>query len=340
MTSPLVRTPLLLEPIAVPRVWGGERILRELHPELDAEAPIGESWEVSDVGEDGTYHSVVAGTGAERVTLRELLVASPTEVLGSAIYQPGTAPRLPLLYKFIDARDVLSVQIHPDDALAAELGGEGRGKTEAWIILDAEPGAHIVYGLEEGLGYTEYLDQAKAGRGDEGLHRVPVARGDIVYLPAGTLHAIGSGILLAEIQQSSDITYRIHDWNRMGLDGKPRQLHLDEAARVTPIEPPPCPLPLPDGVEAGEDHASMRIDGEFFTLLEIRSSGAGHTPESSSDRFAIFSCLEGQAELSHGGKTFEVPECGVVFVPAAARAEEIELRGSFWGLWMEPKEGV
>ncbi|MGE3165657.1 MAG: type I phosphomannose isomerase catalytic subunit [Planctomycetota bacterium] len=327
--------PLRLRPIPVQRVWGGERILREVHPGLSAEPPIGESWCVSDVGADASFHSEIVWpepcpVDAPR-TLREWLLQAPREVLGARFHQPGREPRLPLLYKFIDAREALSVQVHPDDALVAELGLEGAGKTEAWIILDAAPGASIVYGLEPGLTYEGYLARARVGRGAEGLARVPVQRGDIAYLPAGTLHAIGAGVMLAEIQQSSDTTYRIYDWDRPGLDGRPRTLHLDEAARVRPVTPPPCPLPVPAEVAPG---VRVRIADAPFRLTELRLTPtvpAVTLPPD--DRFAILSVLDGQAELADGTR---LAKGEVLFYPAAARASAVTLRGTGWALWMEP----
>lgn len=332
---PATEAPLRLRPIPVQRVWGGERILREVHPGLEAEPPIGESWCVSDVGADPRFHSEIcwptsSPPNAPR-TLNDLLAVAPREVLGASIYRPGIAARLPLLYKFIDAREALSVQVHPDDELVAERGLEGAGKTEAWIILDTVPGATIVYGLVPGLSYSDYLIAARAGRGAEGLARVEVKRGDIVFLPAGTLHAIGAGVLLAEIQQSSDTTYRIFDWNRAGLDGKPRELHLDQAAHVRPVTPPPCPLPVPAELRPG---VTVRIEDAPFRLTELRVGTKQPVSLEAADRFAILSVLEGDVRLPDGTR---LTRGEVLFFPGAARTQPVRLEGEAWALWMEPQ---
>lgn len=337
MSDSVYRLPMRLAPIPVERVWGGERLLTELHPNLssDAGGPIGETWEVSDVGDDPALHSVVTEGPANGRTLRELLRADPRALLGDEVCDSvGDPPTLPLLFKFIDAKDVLSVQVHPSDDLLRELGLTGYGKSEAWVIIDADPDAEIVYGLEEGLSLSEYVEMARGGRGSEGFRRVPVARGDVFNLPAGVLHAIGGGILLAEIQQSSDTTYRIYDWDRLGLDGRPRDLHLDAAACVVPPDPiPPGPLPSVSG-----DGFVTRIAGPPFSLQELSaSSGAAAVPHEEGRRFGILSVLEGDGILQiSDGAPLAVSRGDVVFFPAAAGSAELQASSALWALWMGP----
>ncbi len=296
---------------------------------------MGESWEVSDVGDDSTLHSVVADGSDPPITLRELLREDPPGMLGESMSTRDGEVRLPLLFKYIDAREALSVQVHPTDDLAAKLRLDGGGKSEAWIVLDASPGATIIYGLEDGLSFAEYVKSAGAGRGAEGLRRVPVRRGDIIYLPAGTLHAIGAGVLLAEIQQSSDHTFRLYDWDRLGLDGRPRRLHLEEARLVSPPHPlPPCPLP------AGKLRGlfTSRLEGAPFTLEELRSDARMVPWPDTRQRFAIFSLLEGRALLETGlGEKLPLRPGDVLFVPAAVAAPcLLYLESPVWGLWMQP----
>ena len=330
-------TPLRVTPIPVTRVWGGERLLGDIHADksLRAEPPVGETWEISDVGGDAALHSTVsAGEHAGR-TLRQLVLESPEVMLGAAVAPTLATPHLPLLYKFIDAGTPLSVQVHPDDALVQELGLDGYGKTEAWIIMEAEPEAEIVYGLEPGLDLAGYVGQARQGRGAEGFCRLPVKKGDIVFLPAGVVHAIGAGILLAEIQQSSDITYRIYDWDRMGLDGKPRQLHLDECEKVgPPTHVPPCPLPEP----SGEEGFHCRIEGPPFSLWELRaqSTTPRAIPHDVGQRFGILSVLEGSASLRTPHGDYPLGRGQTLFVPAAAEISELEPSPASWTLWMHP----
>ena len=225
---------LHLLPIGVRRPWGGDQRLAQLRPQLDALPPIGECWEVSDVGEEDTsLHSVVADGSDAGQSLRSLIEADPERILGQ-IANGTSPPRLPLLFKFIEAAQDLSVQVHPDDELARRLGLGPWGKSEAWIILDAIPGATLQVGLKEGWTVESLVELARSGQDiSQALREHQISRGDIIHLPAGTIHSIGAGILLAEIQQSSDVTWRVDDGGRVGLDGKPRQLHLDQVLMTT-----------------------------------------------------------------------------------------------------------
>jgi mannose-6-phosphate isomerase len=214
---------LKFEPILKPTVWGGRELARLFGRRLPGDGPFGESWELVDLPGEG---SVVADGPLLGATLADLRRDRPEELLGPASLLEG---RFPLLLKFIDARRTLSVQVHPDEAACARLGGGARPKTEAWYVIDREPGAALYVGLREGVDRALFEDGLSQGTLEDLLRRVPVEPGDFVHLPAGTVHAIGAGIVLAEVQQASDTTYRVFDWNRVGLDGKPRALHVAEA---------------------------------------------------------------------------------------------------------------
>lgn len=335
--------PFLLSPIAVPRVWGGSRLLTEIHPDLPAPRggdglplPVGETWEVSDLEDDPALHSTIrTGADAGR-SLRAVIREDPLAILGAAGAASGHdgAPELPLLFKFIDAREDLSVQVHPTDELLRRFGHPGRGKSEAWVILDALPGARVYVGYSPGWDLERLVAAARAGGGAEALRAVPVARGDVIDLPAGLVHAIGAGVLLAEIQQSSDITWRIHDWGRLGLDGKPRPLHLVEAAQTRAPDPlPPCPLPPPTP-GAGWHRA---VDGPHFRLEIWRAEGEEVPIRRRMDRFGLLALLQGEEARLTGRAPLSIPTGGVVFVPAAVRDELIlRARGPLWALWIEP----
>lgn len=211
------------EPLYKQVVWGGRRLAPLLDRQLPGADPIGESWEVVDLPGD---QSKVVGGPAHGATLAQLRQRWQEELMGRAALLEG---RFPLLLKFIDAARTLSVQVHPDEGACARLGGGARPKTEAWYIIDRDPGAELYVGLAPGVTRETFAEAIGQGTVDELLHRLPVEPGDFVYLPSGTIHAIGQGIALAEVQQSSDTTYRVFDWNRLGLDGKPRQLHVAEA---------------------------------------------------------------------------------------------------------------
>jgi len=326
-----------LQPILVPRVWGGGRIVEEIHPDLAGTCggqPIGESWEVSDVGEDPAFHSRIIDGPGEGDTLRTWIEHDPVAMLGDRVFRDGAPPRLPLLFKFLDARAPLSVQVHPSDELVARAGLVGEaGKTEAWFILAADPNSWIVHGLE-GVEYQEYLAWARDGRGASGLRRVELVAGDLAYLPSGTVHAIGPGYLLAEIQQSSDSTYRLHDWDRVGLDGQPRQLHLDEASRVEPPELLPCPYPVGSANGPWTDRLpAARAPFEIRELIADRPT----TLPQASGRFSIFFLMSGLAQVDGGHSVRSMSAGDVVFVPAATRDTRlVPADGEIRGLWMAP----
>ena len=213
--------PLTFQPIFKERVWGGRNLERLYQKALPADQPIGESWEITDRPEGV---SVIANGPHAGKTLRWLMENRRQDILGSAAAPAGP---FPLLIKILDAKETLSVQVHPPAGVAAQFGGEP--KTEMWYIADATPEAALYAGLKKGATRDEFERRAKDGTVAECLHRVPVHTGDAMFLPSGRLHAIGGGNVIFEIQQNSDTTYRVFDWNRVGLDGKPRQLHVAES---------------------------------------------------------------------------------------------------------------
>lgn len=213
--------PYVLEPKLSPAIWGGDALVRRFGKPGDSAQPTGESWECWD--ENRIANGAFAGA-----TLGEL-----RERLGRELTGPiDPAHTFPVLTKIIDARAPLSVQVHPDDAYAQRVEHQPNGKTECWYILDCEPGAELVLGWKRDTSREEYERRVADGTLAEILRSVPVRPGEAFYLPAGTLHAIGAGIRLFETQQASDLTYRIFDWNRVGADGKPRELHVQKAADV------------------------------------------------------------------------------------------------------------
>lgn len=213
--------PFPLEPREVEVIWGGDALVRRYGKPGDPAAKIGESWECWDA------NRVRDGEFAGR-TVAELRKELRTQFVGAL----DPARIFPILTKFIDARAALSVQVHPDDAYAQRVEGERNGKTECWLVLEAEPNATIVLGWNRNTSRAEFLERLKEGSLDDVLRRVRVRPGDVFYLPAGTVHAIGAGIILYETQQASDLTYRVFDYNRVGADGKPRELHVEKAADV------------------------------------------------------------------------------------------------------------
>jgi mannose-6-phosphate isomerase len=214
--------PLTFLPIFKERVWGGCELERLYGKNLPPSQPIGESWEISDRPGDA---SVIANGPLAGKNLRWLMENHATEVLGDA--KPAAEGRFPLLCKILDARDKLSLQVHPPGDKAKKLKGEP--KTEIWFIADAAPDASLYVGLKRGVTRVEFEKKISDGSVADCFHCIPVHAGDAMFLPSGRVHAIGAGLVIFEIQQNSDTTYRVFDWNRVGLDGNPRELHVAQS---------------------------------------------------------------------------------------------------------------
>jgi mannose-6-phosphate isomerase len=214
--------PLTFQPFFKERIWGGRELEHLYGKPLPPGVPIGESWEVSDRPGDA---SVIREGALAGKTLRWLMENRAAELLGPA--RPAAGQAFPLLCKILDARDKLSLQVHPPAAKAAELQGEP--KTEMWYIAAAGPGAELYVGLQAGVTRAAFERKIQDGTVADCFHRVPVRAGDAMFLPSGRVHAIGADLVIFEIQQNSDTTYRVFDWNRVGLDGRPRELHVAQS---------------------------------------------------------------------------------------------------------------
>jgi mannose-6-phosphate isomerase len=241
--------PFIFHPIFKERVWGGRELEKLYGKKLPPGKIIGESWEISDRPGD---ESIVANGKFAGKTLRWLMENRARELLGDA--KPANENRFPLLIKILDAREKLSLQVHPPANKAAELKGEP--KTEMWFIADAAPDASLYVGLKRGVTRAEFEKKIADGSVAECFHRIPVRAGDTMFLPSGRVHAIGGGLVIFEIQQNSDTTYRVFDWNRVGLDGKPRELHV--AQSLASIDFNDFEPKLADAKFAGNDFVKTR----------------------------------------------------------------------------------
>lgn len=297
--------PLLLAPIYRRYLWGGRRFATALGRHLPPGDDFAESWELVDRGADQTL--VAAGPLAGR-SLGELVRGAGAALLG----RHAPRPAFPLLFKFLDACRDLSVQVHPDDARAARLVPPDLGKTEAWYVVDAAPGGRIYAGLAPGVDAAALAAALRSGRCDEVLHSFAPRPGDCVFIPAGTVHAIGAGLLVAEIQQSSDVTYRLFDWNRVAADGRPRPLHveagLEAVTRFGPVHPV--------RPATGTDPVVRRlVECDSFVFDEIRPGGEWET--GGDDACGFVAVLSGTVQFDPSWRLPAVTRGGCVLLPAA-----------------------
>ena len=224
--------PLVFKPILKPKIWGGRMLESVVGKTLNTNEPIGESWELADLEDD---QSVVHQGPAAGITLGQLVKEWGRDLIGRAELFQG---RFPLLLKFLDARQPLSVQVHPDQKMAERLGGNVRVKNEAWHVLDAEPDGAIYRGLADGVTKESFVEAIEAGTVASTLKRVAVKPGQCYYLPSGTVHALGAGVVVAEVQTPSDITYRVYDWDRVDPNtGRGRTLHIPDALQCINFGP-------------------------------------------------------------------------------------------------------
>ena len=281
--------PLVFEPLFMERVWGGRRLEQLYHKKLVPGARIGESWEIVDREE---AQSVVHDGPLRGLTLHELWTTRRDEIFGPGV---GDSPRFPLLVKMLDAQERLSLQVHPPAELAAGLDGEP--KTEMWYLAHTEAGADVFAGLAGPTNRERFEEALKDGRAAELVQRLPVEQGDAIFIPSGRIHAIGAGCLIVEIQQNSDTTYRVFDWNRVGLDGRPRTLHVEQSLQSTDFgDVQPQLQPKLDGPVA------TVVACSFFRVEKWTLDTPRPALENSGGRFAIFTVLEGGAECA--GKSF------------------------------------
>jgi len=313
MTGPLKFKPILKE-----KIWGGDRLGQMFGKGIPAGAKIGESWELSDRPEDT---SLIAEGPMEGETLRDLVKFRAGDLFGSG---PGPLNngRFPLLVKFIDASDKLSVQVHPDDAFSAVCGLREPGKSECWYFLEAPPGG-VVLGVKPGTTRGEFEDLIKSGRVDERLNYVRPDEGGLVYCPAGTVHAITHPAVIVEIQQNADTTFRLHDWGRMGLDGKPRELHVEKGLGAIRLEPRSDLMPRPVRVSRDPFVWDQMLDCSKFTVsrwnVTAPSSTGAHPNE-----YEILICIGGKGELkTQNGDKVPVSLGDTILVPACIRTYDL-----------------
>jgi len=318
--------PLAFEPFLRTMVWGGDKIapFKQIHTDVPL---IGESWEISGYGD---HLTVVANGPQQGKTLPELIAAYREQLVGKKVYAEY-GDQFPLLVKFIDARQDLSIQVHPDDAMALRRHGSGfKGKTEMWYVIGADPGACLYCGLKSAVTPEEYEAHVADGTVTDILARYEVRPGDVFFLPAGRIHAICSGCLIAEIQQTSDLTYRIFDYGRLGLDGKPRQLHTELAKEA--IDYRVLPSYKTDYTPVPDQKVEL-VSCPFFTTDLYDLSKAFALDLTALDSFLIVMCIGGE------GRLIDTEDDGTQVETSLSQGQTLLIPASSRGIQLIPAEG-
>jgi mannose-6-phosphate isomerase len=322
--------PLTFQPIFKERVWGGRNLARLYQKALPPDVPIGEAWEITDRPEGV---SVIANGPLAGKDLRWLMEHHGKDLLGEAA---DCAGRFPLLIKLLDAQDTLSIQVHPPACVAPKLGGEP--KTEMWYIADAQPDAGLFVGLKQGVTRADFERAIQDGTVAECVHRVPVKAGDAMFLPSGRLHAIGAGLVIFEIQQNSDTTYRVFDWNRVGLDGKPRELHVSQSLAsidFNDFEPPPITSRYSRNLSFKLRYI---VEHPLFTVngCQVKRGGRFYIRGSSPQ---IIGLLRGRLVLSYQGQDLRLAPGQFALLPACLERTAVVAETQVEFLQAEPGPG-
>lgn len=309
--------PIIFEPICMEKVWGGNKLVKLLNKQVDEHKPYGESWEIAQLGE---IDSFVENGFLKGNTLSEIIEIYMNELLGDQVYLKY-GEEFPLLFKFIDANDKLSIQVHPDNEVA-QYRHNAYGKCEMWYVVDAEPNAQII------LGFKEKIDKQKLFKAIEDkslsnlLNYENVKKGDVFYIPSGTVHALLKGVVVAEIQQNSDITYRLYDWDRPDLDGKPRKLHIELALDVINYD---VQKNLVVKYQIAEQKRIPLVANAYFTTNLISFDNSLVFDYSKLDSFVVCMCVDGSFDLktSNNDEIIKISKGQTVLIPA--EIEEVTL---------------
>ena len=324
--------PLKFKPRIKERIWGGSAILNKRSKaaaRLDKSKPYGESWDLSSVKGD---ISVVANGFLKGNNLTESIEVYMGDLVGEQHFE-RFGLEFPLLVKYLDCNDKLSVQVHPDDTLAEERHNS-YGKTEAWYVADCKPGAAIYLGFKDlNITREEYLAAVAESRLAELLNRIEVKKGDVFYIPAGTVHALGAGIEVVEVQQTSDVTYRIYDWDRVDASGKGRELHTALAVDAIDFEADADLLHKQYNLSKGG--VAKVIDTQFFTMSLMDVDGSKSLDRSSLDSFIIYIALCGDFKISADGKEESLANGELILVPAQCCDIEFEGNGQIMEVYIK-----
>ncbi|KGO93404.1 type I phosphomannose isomerase catalytic subunit [Flavobacterium subsaxonicum] len=297
--------PLVFEPILQDRIWGGTKLKTDLGKNIPTQTT-GESWELSAVS--GNVSVVREGEYAGK-PLTYLLEQFPTEVLGTKVHEQFGA-QFPLLFKFLDAREDLSIQVHPNDELAKQRHNSF-GKTEMWYVMQADPGSRIIVGFKEKSSPEEYLEKLESKKLIDILNQVEAKKGDVYFLETGTIHAIGAGIVIAEIQQTSDITYRIYDWDRVDANGKGRELHVEQALDAMNYNT----TDTKKEYNKDENKSNTMVDCPYFTTNFLPLNGFTEISKNGNS-FTVYICTDGEYSIEADNVTYTFKKGDTVLIPA------------------------
>lgn len=304
-TMSLHTYPMVFEPILKERIWGGTKLKDLFNKPLTSDIT-GESWELSTVPGD---ISLVAEGEYKGKPLSELISQFPEEILGSEVHKKfGT--EFPLLFKFIDAKEDLSIQVHPNDELAKKRHNSF-GKTEMWYVMQADEGARIVVGFKEKSSREDYLKNLESKTLLSILKEVPVKKGDVFFLETGTIHAIGAGIVIAEIQQTSDITYRVYDWDRVDAKGKSRELHIDQALDAINYDT----IATERTYAKEKNRSNPAVVCPYFTTNYLPLEGKIEINKSDKS-FTVYMCMEGDFKIKYNSSLWNYKKGDTVLIPA------------------------
>lgn len=309
--------PLQFDPILKERIWGGEKLHSVLNKPITSKIT-GESWELSAV--DGDVSTIANGEWKGK-PLTTVIDEFPDELLGTAIHK-RFGKQFPLLFKYLDAKEDLSIQVHPNDALAKERHNSF-GKTEMWYVMQADPNAKIIVGFKENSSPEEYLKSLEDKNILSKLNSIEVKQGDVFFIETGTVHAIGAGIVIAEIQQTSDITYRIYDFDRKDASGNTRELHVDLALEAINYHT----TNTQKDYSKKKNQSNVMVDCPYFTTNLIPLDGTLKV-EKNGDCFTVYMCVDGHFSLESEGTKYDYKKGDTVLIPAALRTLSLNGKAS------------
>ncbi len=303
--------PLKFKTILKDKIWGGDKLKTVLNKDFSPLPNAGESWEISGVEGD---ISVVSNGFLAGNNLEELIEIYMGDLVGDKVYE-NFGVEFPLLIKFIDANDVLSIQVHPDDEMSKERHN-AYGKTEMWYVIEADKGSELIVGFNQEIQKEQYLAKLKEGKLEDILNSTPVKEGSCFFIPAGRVHAIGKGILLAEIQQTSDVTYRMYDFNRTDDAGNPRELHTELAVDAIDYS---FEKKYETTYKTELNETKELVRCQYFTTNILEFDKTIDKDYYNLDSFVIYMCLEGDLDLVYGEETLSVAKGESILIPATIK---------------------